>query len=75
VSDLQARTGIPQATLSQHLAILRTRGVVTARRDGARVNYSISNRKIIQAFDLISEVMAEQLNITKGTVDGALNGK
>jgi len=74
VSDLQTRTGIPQATLSQHLAILRTKGVVLARREGSRVNYSIANRKIIQAFDLISEVMAEQLNVRKDAVDGALGG-
>jgi DNA-binding transcriptional ArsR family regulator len=72
VSELQARTGIPQATLSQHLAILRTKGVVLARREGSRVHYSISNPKIIQAFDLISEVMAEQLAARKDSVDGAL---
>jgi DNA-binding transcriptional ArsR family regulator len=72
VSELQTRTGIPQATLSQHLAILRTKGVVLSRREGSRVNYSIANRKIIQAFDLISEVMAEQLNVRKSAVDGAL---
>jgi ArsR family transcriptional regulator, virulence genes transcriptional regulator len=75
VSDLQARTQIPQATLSQHLGILRTKGVVVARRDGAHVHYSISNPKILQAFDLISEVMAEQLDIRKDTLDEALGDK
>jgi ArsR family transcriptional regulator len=75
VSELQTRTGIPQATLSQHLAILRTKGVLVSERDGAHVRYSIANVKILQAFDLISEVMAEQLNVTKGTVDGALGEK
>jgi DNA-binding transcriptional ArsR family regulator len=72
VSELQVRTGIPQATLSQHLSILRAKGVVLSRREGSRVHYSIADRKIIQAFDLISEVMAEQLNVRKGAVDGAL---
>ena len=72
VSELPARTEIPQATLSQHLGILRTKGVVIARRDGAHVHYSISNPKIFQAFDLISEVMAEQLEVRKSTVDVAL---
>lgn len=61
VTDLIAATGIPQATLSQHLAILRTRGVVRARRDGNYVAYSVTNPKIIQAFDLITEVMLENL--------------
>jgi ArsR family transcriptional regulator len=71
VSQLQERTGIPQATLSQHLAILRTAGVVTARRDGNHVHYAIANTKIIQAFDLITEVLQETLETRKGTVDAA----
>jgi len=75
VSELQTRTGIPQATLSQHLAILRTKGVLTSRRHGVHVAYAIANTKILQAFDLISEVMAEQLNVTKDTFDHALGEK
>ncbi len=71
VSELQERTGIPQATLSQHLSILRSAGVVRTRRDGNRVYYAITNPKIIQAFDLITEVMQETLEHRKGTVDGA----
>jgi ArsR family transcriptional regulator len=70
VSELQARTGIPQATLSQHLAILRSAGVVKTRRAGTHVYYSITNPKIIQAFDLITEVMRETLDARKGFVDG-----
>jgi ArsR family transcriptional regulator len=61
VSELQQLTKIPQATLSQHLAIMRSRGVVRARRAGSRVHYSITNPKLIQAFDLITEVMRETL--------------
>jgi DNA-binding transcriptional ArsR family regulator len=75
VSQLQSRTEIAQATLSQHLGILRTKGVVIARRDGSHVHYSISNPKILQAFDLISEVMAEQLDVRKSTVGNALADK
>ena len=70
VSELQERTGIPQATLSQHLAILRSAGVVRARREGSHVHYAIANPKIIQAFDLITEVMRETIESRKGTVDG-----
>lgn len=75
VSEIQSSTGIAQATLSQHLSILRTKGVVSARREGAHMHYSISNPKILLAFDLISEVMAEQLNITKDTLDEALGDR
>lgn len=61
VSEVVRRTGIPQPTVSQHLATLRAKGVVLARRDGANVLYRVSNPKIIQAFDLITEVMRETL--------------
>lgn len=61
VSEIAAQTGIPQATLSQHLSILRSRGVVRARRSGANIYYTIANPKILIAFDLITEVMRESL--------------
>jgi DNA-binding transcriptional ArsR family regulator len=72
VSQLQERTGIAQANLSQHLAVMRTKGVVVTRRDGTHICYSISNPKIIQAFDLISEAMAEAAEDRKDLVDEAL---
>jgi len=59
VGQLVETTGIPQANLSQHLSIMRTHGVVRTRREGTRVFYSITNPKLIQAFDLITEVMQE----------------
>jgi len=59
VSELIEKTGISQANLSQHLAILRSKGVVKTRRKGNNVYYSISNLKIIEAYDLISEVLED----------------
>jgi len=59
VSELIKETGISQANLSQHLSILRSKGVVNTRRDGNNVYYSLSNLKIIKAYDLISEVLKD----------------
>lgn len=59
VSELIKNTGISQANLSQHLAILRSKGVVNTRRDGNNIYYSLSNIKIIKAYDLISEVLED----------------
>ena len=72
VSEMQERTGIAQANLSQHLAVLRTKGVVATTREGTRVRYTLTNPKILQAFDLISEVMAESLADRKDLVDEAV---
>jgi DNA-binding transcriptional ArsR family regulator len=72
VSSVVACTGFSQANVSQHLAILRSKGIVNSRRDGTHVYYSIANQKIIQAFDLISEAMAESLASQNQTVDQAV---
>lgn len=53
--------GIPKANLSQHLALLRERGVVVSRREGQSVYFRVSNPKIIQACDLMREVLCERL--------------
>lgn len=41
VGALQARLGLSQSALSQHLAVLREAGLVQARRDGLQVFYTI----------------------------------
>jgi DNA-binding transcriptional ArsR family regulator len=46
VSELQTTSGASQAMVSQQLAILRGHGVVTARRDGPFVRYSIAEPKV-----------------------------
>ncbi len=61
VSDLEELAGIPQANVSQHLTVLRQNNVVTTRRNGANIYYKIANPKILQACDLMREVLLEQL--------------
>ncbi len=60
VGELCDATGIVQANASQHLAILRDKGLVKSRRDGQRVYYSLASPKIIVAVDLLRDVMSEQ---------------
>ncbi len=73
VNELVKKTGISQANLSQHLAILRAKGIVSTQRTGINVFYSITNSKIIQAFDLISEVLRDSLSTQSQTVKSAIN--
>ena len=68
VSDLIKETGISQANLSQHLSILRSKGVVETRRDGNNVYYSLSNLKILEAYDLISEVLKDSASSRDKTI-------
>ncbi|HET6352366.1 MAG TPA: metalloregulator ArsR/SmtB family transcription factor [Coriobacteriia bacterium] len=59
VGELVEQTGMSQPNLSQHLARMRAVGAVNTRRDGAHIYYEIANPKLIQAFDLITEVLEE----------------
>jgi len=56
VQNLEYYTGIKQSTLSQHLALLKSRGVLVSRRETTYSFYRFSNEKITQLFDLIKEV-------------------
>src|SRR5512144_2734641 len=59
VSDLCEALDISQSNASQHLAILRERGVVASRREGTSVIYALRGTKVLQAVDLMREFLAE----------------
>jgi ArsR family transcriptional regulator len=43
--------GLPQATVSQHLALLKNKGIIEGRREGVEVRYSVVHplaRKLIE---------------------------
>jgi DNA-binding transcriptional ArsR family regulator len=61
VNEIATLTGVRQATISQHLAILRQRGVVSTRREGVNVYYDVANPKITTACDLMREVLFEHI--------------
>jgi len=61
VNELAKATGIPQANMSQHLALLRQLGLLTSRREGTSIYYSISDRRIIEACELVRSCIGERL--------------
>jgi DNA-binding transcriptional ArsR family regulator len=63
VNEIAALTGVRQATVSQHLAVLRQRGVVSTKREGVNVYYEVANPKITQACDLMREVLFDNIAI------------
>lgn len=50
---LQARLGIEQANLSQHLTILRSRQIVINRKGGNQVFYSLANPVLGEVLDIM----------------------
>lgn len=61
VSEMEAALGLRQATLSQHLTILRDREIVLTNRKGHNIYYRIANPKILKACQLMREVLIEQI--------------
>lgn len=75
VNELAEMTELNQANISQHLSNLRSKSLVTARRDGTNVYYSIANSKIIKACDLIREVLIEQATENAEVVGAPVTGR
>jgi ArsR family transcriptional regulator len=50
---LQERLGVEQANLSQHLGILRSRRIVTSRKEGNQVFYSLQSRVLVEVLDIM----------------------
>ena len=61
VGALTAALGIRKANVSQHLAVLRAKGIVVARREGQTIYYCLATPKVIQACDLMRQVLLEHL--------------
>lgn len=61
VGEVCRTLGLRQANVSQHLALLRQRQMVVTRREGTNVFYRLSDPKIIQACNLMREVLIGQL--------------
>jgi DNA-binding transcriptional ArsR family regulator len=53
VSELSSCVGCQVPNMSQHLAVLRSAGLVTTRRDGSTVYYRLADPKVLEAYRLI----------------------
>jgi len=61
VGQLAKKLGVRSTNVSQHLAILRDRGAVEARREATTIYYRLSDPKIGQACQLMEEVLLNHL--------------
>lgn len=57
VTQLSEELGLPQPTTSRHLKVLRERDMVNTERSGASVIYTLADAKLIQALDLLRDVL------------------
>lgn len=55
VSDLEEALEIHQPTLSQQLGVLRDEGLVSTRRDGKRIYYSMASKEALAIMQVLYE--------------------
>jgi DNA-binding transcriptional ArsR family regulator len=68
VGELASNIGISQPNVSQHLSILRKRGILVTRREGTTVYYNLASPIIGDACDLVHGFLNEQLEKDKNLV-------
>jgi DNA-binding transcriptional ArsR family regulator len=73
VGELALALELPQAVVSRELGLLRSRGIVTPRREGTSVFYSLTDIRIIEACDLVHEILIKHLSEGKVLANNLLN--
>ncbi len=56
VSELSRDVGCQVPNMSQHLAVLRSAGLVVARRDGSNVFYRLADPRVLEAYQLLQTI-------------------
>ena len=56
VQDIVDSVGTTQSNISQHLAILRDKGVLRARKDANRVYYRVGDARTLELLGMMREV-------------------
>lgn len=61
VQELQNALALDQSAVSQQLAVLRARSVVTARKEGTTVRYAVRDPRVGTLLDVAREIFNSQL--------------
>lgn len=61
VKELVEATGQRQAKISQHLTIMRQKGIVNTERVGTEIHYSLAVPRLLEACRITREALIEQL--------------
>ena len=56
VQDIVNNVGTSQSNISQHLAILRDKGILSARKSANKVFYKVSDLKTLKLIEMMREV-------------------
>ena len=61
VTELTQKLELPQPTVSRHLKVLRESGLVKASRQGALVQYELTDHRVIDALDILRSILRDRI--------------
>lgn len=61
VTELSLKLGMSPGNLSQHLSLMKDRHVLLSRKAGNLVYYRIANTNLLHCFDMMQEMLFEQI--------------
>lgn len=61
VGELQTDSGLSQSALSQHLAVLRARGLVDTRREAQTIHYRLSDPAVVQVIETLMKIYCPEM--------------
>ncbi|OQW93681.1 MAG: transcriptional regulator [Beggiatoa sp. IS2] len=61
VQDIVEQVGTSQSNISQHLAILRDKGILASRKDANRVYYRVGDARTLRLISMMREVFCSSL--------------
>ncbi|OGO64538.1 MAG: hypothetical protein A2029_15925 [Chloroflexi bacterium RBG_19FT_COMBO_47_9] len=73
VCHMEAKFGLRQAYISQHLMVLRDAGLVTDRRDGWNIYYQVDKPEIFQVIDAMKNMTDTSKSIQTGSTQSNIS--
>lgn len=67
--EIMGQVGLEQSNGSQHLTVLRNKEIVTARREGTTILYSVRDPLIYQVLDLLRQYFVEHLTEVRAMLE------
>ena len=61
VQEIADHVGTSQSNISQHLAILRDKGILASRKDANRVYYRVGDSRTLRLIDMMREVFCTKI--------------
>jgi DNA-binding transcriptional ArsR family regulator len=55
VNSLQKTLGIPQSTISQHLQILKNKGIIDGSKKGVEVCYKVKDKRVVKILKILKK--------------------